>query len=220
GMVSFTYTASDGRGGFSSTTVQIDVNGTNDAPTLEVVSAATVNEDGSKTISFTAGDLDGTVSTAASANNGTVIVDENSGEITYTPDANFNGSDTITVTTTDNNGASAVKTVSVTVNEVNDAPIDISFSGNSVTENAAGGTVVANLSASDVDAGETLSYQITDDPSALFEVVGDQLLVKEGADIDYESAETHQLTIQVTDGSGAVYSESVTINVADVNEVP
>ncbi|MCP4286531.1 MAG: tandem-95 repeat protein, partial [Gammaproteobacteria bacterium] len=136
GMVSFTYTASDGRGGFSSTTVQIDVNGTNDAPTLEVVSAATVNEDGSKTISFTAGDLDGTVSTAASANNGTAIVDENSGEITYTPDANFNGSDTIIVTTTDNNGASAVKTVSVTVNEVNDAPIDISFSGNSVTENA------------------------------------------------------------------------------------
>ena len=122
GSDTITVTTTDDDGAQVVKTISVTVSDINDAPTLEVVSTATVDEDGSKTISFSAGDLDGTVSTTASAANGTVTVDGNSGEITYTPDTNFNGSDTITVTTTDDDGAQVVKTVSVTVNAVADAP--------------------------------------------------------------------------------------------------
>jgi VCBS repeat-containing protein len=103
-------------------TVAVTVNDINDAPTLDVVSTASVDEDGVKTISFTAADIDGTVSTSAVAEHGSVVVNEATGEITYTPDANFHGSDTLTVTTADDDGARVVKTVAVTVNDINDAP--------------------------------------------------------------------------------------------------
>jgi hypothetical protein len=43
------------------------VNGTNDAPTLIVESTKTVAEDGTTSITFEAGDVDGTVVTTATA---------------------------------------------------------------------------------------------------------------------------------------------------------
>jgi hypothetical protein len=66
-----------------------------------------VAEDGTTSITFEAGDVDGTVVTTATAANGTVEVNGD-GTISYTPDANYNGTDTITVTATDDDGATTV----------------------------------------------------------------------------------------------------------------
>ncbi|MES9963052.1 MAG: immunoglobulin-like domain-containing protein [Candidatus Sedimenticola sp. 20ELBAFRAG] len=101
----------------------------------------------------------------------------------------------------------------------NEAPSDITFSATDVDENAAGGTVVANLGAVDGDAGETFTYTITNDESGNFAISGNQVVVKEGADIDFESAESHQVTVQVTDSAGNSYSEEVTFAVNDLDEV-
>ncbi len=59
--------------------------------------------------------------TGGSATNGGVTVNPD-GSITYTPNPDFNGTDTITYTVTDGQGGSATSTVTVTVNPVNDAP--------------------------------------------------------------------------------------------------
>lgn len=59
--------------------------------------------------------------TTGTANHGSVTVNPN-GTISYTPDADFNGTDTITYTITDPDGNTATSTVTVTVNPVNDAP--------------------------------------------------------------------------------------------------
>ncbi len=89
-----------------------------------------------------------------------------------------------------------------------------------VAENALDGALVASLSATDEDAGDTATFAITNDPSGFFEVVdGNQIRVKAGADIDYETATSHDVTIEVTDSGGNTYSEVVTINVGEVNEV-
>jgi len=112
-----TLTASDG----TEHAITISINGTEDLPTLDVVSTVSVDEDGSKTISFTAKDVDGAVTTTASATHGEVTVDNDSGEITYQPDVDYFGSDTITLTTTDDDGAFTVKTVAVTVNGIDDS---------------------------------------------------------------------------------------------------
>ena len=101
----------------------------------------------------------------------------------------------------------------------NEAPSDITFSATDVDENAAGGTVVANLGAVDGDAGETFTYTITNDESGNFAISGNQVVVKDGADIDFESAESHQVTVQVTDSAGNSYSEEVTFAVNDLDEV-
>ena len=47
------------------------------------------------------------------------------GTVTYTPAANFTGTDTFTYTVRDGNGGSDDGTVTVTVDPVNDAPVAV-----------------------------------------------------------------------------------------------
>ncbi len=125
----------------------------------------------------------------------------------------------VTVTATDEHGESTSSDLSIPVADVAESPTDISLSTDSVNENDAG-AVVATLSATDPDAGDTSSFALTDDASSLFEVVGNELKLKDGASLDYETQDSHSLTIEVTDSTGNTYSETVTISVADVNEAP
>ena len=130
-LISFQYVANDGKG-FNGTdglnessisepkTVSVALIGTNDAPVVTVNPTATVAEDGSTTISFVSSDIDAdTLTPSATAANGTVTIDGS--VITYSPNANFNGSDTITLTVNDGT-ITTVRTINVTVNPVNDAP--------------------------------------------------------------------------------------------------
>ncbi|MES9843765.1 MAG: cadherin domain-containing protein, partial [Candidatus Sedimenticola sp. 6PFRAG5] len=131
----------------------------------------------------------------------------------------------VTATSTESEGGaqasvsqSVAPVVTVETGADNAGPTDISFSGTSVEEGAAAGTVVATLQTIDQSTGDTFSYELVRDDSGHFEIVGDQLVVKEGADIDYESDAVHQLSVKVTDSSGNTYSESINIHVDDVQE--
>ena len=101
---------------------------------------------------------------------------------------------------------------------LNVGPTDISADSTSVDENATAGTVVANLSATDGDVLDNHTYEITGGASDLFEISGDQIVVKSGADLNFEGQTSHDVTVQVTDAHGASYSETVTINVNDQAE--
>jgi Ca2+-binding RTX toxin-like protein len=80
------------------------------------------------------------------ADHGTVGVNPD-GTLNYTPDADFNGIDTITYTITDPSGNLSTSTVRVTVNPVNDAPVAV--------DDALTGTfnqpIVINLIGNDTD---------------------------------------------------------------------
>ena len=125
----------------------------------------------------------------------------------------------ITVQVEDGAGKVYSETVTINVADVNEGPTDIAFSNNTVSENVSG-SVVATLSASDPDAGDSAVFTLSDDASGLFEVVGNELKLKDGASLDFEAQKSHAVTVQVEDGAGHVYTETVTINVADVNEGP
>src|SRR5204862_497744 len=60
----------------------------------------------------------------ASALHGTVAINAD-GTLTYTPDANYNGPDTISYTANDGTADSNVATVAVTVTPVNDPPVAV-----------------------------------------------------------------------------------------------
>ncbi|MDV6997695.1 cadherin-like domain-containing protein, partial [Dickeya solani] len=60
--------------------------------------------------------------TTAMAGHGTVVINAN-GTLTYTPAANYNGSDTISYTVSDGQGGTATATVTVSITPVNDAPV-------------------------------------------------------------------------------------------------
>jgi hypothetical protein len=120
------------------------------------------------------------------------------------------------VTTTDQGGLSYSENVTIAVQNVNEAPTDISISNLSVSENASG-AVVGAVTTIDPDAGNTHSYSVSD---SRFEVVNGQLKLIAGKSLDYETESSVQLTITTKDQGGLSYSENFTIKVNDVNEAP
>jgi parallel beta-helix repeat protein len=128
GADTYTYTASDGSGGTASATVTVTVTPVNDAPVANADSATT-NENTAVTLNVIANDTDPnndplTIATASatSAQGGTVSCAAN-GQCTYTPPANFSGTDTFTYQITDGALLSNVATVTITVTNVNRAPV-------------------------------------------------------------------------------------------------
>ncbi|MGZ2257083.1 LamG-like jellyroll fold domain-containing protein [Roseobacter sp. A03A-229] len=106
----------------------------------------------------------------------------------------------------------------------NTAPTDITMTGGTVNETVASGgsigasydpsgDVVATLSTSDANAGDSHTYSLVNDPSGVFEVVGNEIRVRSGQTIDHETDPSFDLTVRVTDQFGATYDEVLTINV-------
>jgi Ca2+-binding RTX toxin-like protein len=127
---------------------------------------------------------------------------------------------TIWVKVDDGKGGTATQKFIVTIKDVpapaNHAPTDIVLNGASVQEGAARGTLVGLLSAADPDAGDSFTFSLADER---FEVSADgRLFVRDGARLDYETAQSRQIRVTVADKAGATYEEVFTIQVADVVE--
>src|SRR5439155_22348535 len=136
GTDSFTYHAVDSRGAASNVaTVSLTINGVNDAP-VAADDAATTNEDNAVGGNVLTNDsdtdnTDGIVGNEdtltavldAGPTNGSLILNAD-GSFTFTPNANYFGTDSFTYHAVDSRGAASnVATVSLTINEVNDAPV-------------------------------------------------------------------------------------------------
>ena len=132
---SFTYTISDGNGGFDAATVTLTVSGVNDAP-VAVDDAFTVTEDTPSNLDLLVNDtdvegetltlatIDGTaVSTGdiMATPHGSLQV-QSDGSVDYTPEADYSGSDSFTYTTTDGTDPSTAATVTIDVTPVADTP--------------------------------------------------------------------------------------------------
>ncbi|MBV1907825.1 MAG: tandem-95 repeat protein, partial [Kangiellaceae bacterium] len=139
------------------TTFAITVTDVNDSP-IALDDDVTTNEDTSVVISVLINDTDAdgdqiTVISAV-ANNGGVEINNN-GVLSYSPNTDFNGFDTINYTIEDGNGGSDTAKVNVTVTAINDAPSSVdddvtTLEGQPITIN-----VLSNDS--DPDIGDTLT---------------------------------------------------------------
>ena len=100
----------------------------------------------------------------------------------------------------------------------NQAPTAIVVTGGTVEENATAGTVVATLAAVDPgdDGAHTFSIVGNDD---WFEIVGNEVRVKDGAIVDYETQSKHALTIKATDDDGMSVTSSLVVNITDQVEI-
>src|SRR5215217_1015857 len=112
--------------------------------------------------------------------------------------------------------ATTTFTVSVTDNT---APTEIILSDSSVVEHAQTGTVIGSLWAFDPDDDDTFTYTLTDDAGGRFDIVDGNVVVKDGSLLDYLSAKSHQITVEVKDSDGNIHTANLTINVSDAVDI-
>ena len=232
-VVEIDYVVEDSGGLTDTGRLTLSVTGTNDGPavaTALVDQAAT--EDAGFSYQVPAGsfaDLDGsdTLSLSATLADGSALpgwlsFDAGTGTFSGTPGNGDVGSLDVRVTAADPHGESVSDVFSLSIANSNDTPHDLSLSNASITENAADGTVVGRASGSDVDAGDSLAYSLTDDAGGRFAIDSStgEITVADGSLLNHEAAAAHDVQVRVTDAAGASYDETFTINVGDVNEGP
>ncbi|MCF6354202.1 MAG: putative Ig domain-containing protein [Candidatus Polarisedimenticolaceae bacterium] len=132
--------------------------------------------------------------------------------ITYTPDADFNGSDTFVYTVADESGLQDSATVTITVNAVNDPPV-VTNPGEQI--NAENANINLPIVVNDIDSA-TFSYLTTDLPSGLS--INPVTGVITGI-LGYETAGVHSSTVTVHDGIDNT-DISVVWTVSNTNRVP
>ena len=154
-----------------------------------------------------------TIQSFGSPGHGTLL-DNQDGTITYTPDADFNGTDGFTYTIRDGRGGQDTATVTVDVTPVDDAPIADAGGPYTVPE---GGTATLDASGStdpDLPYGDTLTYAWDFNNDGMFiDATGvaptfDAAGLGEGAVVP--------IAVQVTDSTSNVSTAATTVTVAAV----
>ena len=198
-----------------SETLTVTVRDVNVAPVLNTIGDQTVNEFVELTFTATASDDDSlTFSFDGTFPSGAAITDD--GNFTWTPTESQDGDHTITVQVTDGSLTDS-ETLTVTVNEVNVAPV-LNAIGDKGTSELVELTFTATASDTDVvdKVVNTLTFSfdgtfpsgaaITDDGNFTWTPTESQV-------------GSHDITVQVTDGS-LTDSETLTVTVRDVNVAP
>jgi VCBS repeat-containing protein len=124
------------------------------------------------------------------------------GLVTYKPNLNFNGTDSVTVTVTDSVGLSADVTINVTVNAVNDPPVAVgSIAAQSATVGTAFGPLDVSGNFSDPDS--TLTYSLSGLPAGTGLTIDSSTGVITGTptDADANAPQPIKVTVSATDGS-------------------
>ena len=90
--------------------------------------------------------------------------------------------------------------------DINEDPDLTALSGSTAPENAAVGTLVGTLAATDPD-GDPITYTMTDSAGGLFGLNGDTVIVT--GPLDFETSASHTITVEASDGAGGTDSECV-----------
>ena len=228
GTETFTYRAFDGTTSSNVATVSIIVDAVEDAPVLAAIGNQTVNE--GATLSFTASASDADLPSqtltysldAASLALG-MTIDANTGVFSWTPTEAQGGlTPSVTITVTDNGTGNLTdsETFTITVGDVNDAPVLAAIGNQTVNE---GATLSFTACATDADLpSQTLTYSLDAASLALGMTIDANTGVFSWTPTEAQGGLTPSVTITVTDnGTGNLTdSETFTITVGDVNDAP
>jgi len=192
--------------------VSITINAVNDTPSATAQSVSG-NEDAAQSITLAGSDPEGSSLTYALASNpshGSASLSGNT--VTYTPAANYNGTDSFTFTVSDGAATSSAATVSITINAVNDTP---SATAQSVSGNEDAAQSIT-LAGSDPE-GSSLTYALASNPShGSASLSGNTVTYTPTA--DYNGSDS--FTFTVSDGAATSSAATVSITVTAVNDTP
>ena len=207
-----TFTAFDGIGS-DLAVKQIAVTAVNDAP-VALAESYTATEDTTLTVTTSgvlANDSDAEGSLSAVLIDGTangLLTLNPDGSFSYTPLADFTGTDSFRYMATDGALGSNLIVVQINVGAVNDPPSALLLAGGSVSENldSTGGHDVGTLFSADPDAGDLHTYAVSGGADAgKFAIAGDRLLLDDGL-LDFETKPSYQVTVRSTDSGGLFWT--------------
>jgi len=212
----FTYFASDDAKDSNLATVSLIIHPVNDVP-VAVNDNGSTSEDVPVTIDVLINDSDPdgdslSVDWVGQPENGSVTY--NGGNVTYTPDPYFYGTDRFTYAATDGNGGQAEATVTVFVAPVNDPPVAQDDSDSTEEDTAIDIDVLANDS--DPDDDDLIVQSVTQPNNGTTTNNGSDITYV--PDADFHGVDT--FTYTVADGNGGTSIAQVTVAVAEINDVP
>ncbi|KLK94013.1 hypothetical protein AA309_06010 [Microvirga vignae] len=227
----YTVTSTDGHGGTTSSTITIDVADVNHIPTAPVLTGSAISETSAAhtvvgTLSATDADSDPieyTFTNPLAGTNGRVSADgrfeivDGTIQVRDPSLIQVNSDTTFTygVSASDGYGGRVPNTISITVSNANQSPVDVQLSNTTVLEHTAVGRTIGTLIATDPDQ-DALTYTLLNDGGGRVELVNNQLRVKNNAKIDYEQLTSFKITVAVTDGTTSTMKD-FTIKIQDVN---
>jgi Ca2+-binding RTX toxin-like protein len=204
----------------------------NSAPTDILLSGSSVNENvpaNSLVSTFTTTDSNANdtftyslVAGQGDTDNAAFAIQDSQLFIKNSPDFETKSSYSVRVRTTDNGGLFTEKSLNLSVNNLNDAPTNLSLSNTSINENVPASTVVGNFATIDPDASNTFTYSLatgigSTDNSA-FSIQGSQLRIK--ASPNFEAKSSFNIRVRSTDQGGLSFEKPLTININNLNEAP
>ena len=216
GSDTFSYTVTDGNGGTDDAVVTVTINPVNDPPVAQADSDGT-DEDTPVTIDVLANDTDPegdplSVQSVTQGASGSVTTDGTN--VRYTPNPGFTGSDTFTVTIQDGQGGTDSAAVTVFVAVVNEGPIAVDDSAETVEDTPVAVTVLTNDSDPD---GDRIEVQSVASP-VHGTVVQNSTSVVYTPSPGYFGIDTFTYTI--VDTIGATATATVIVTVIGENDAP
>ncbi|WP_440055533.1 Ig-like domain-containing protein [Pseudoalteromonas sp. T1lg65] len=223
GADSFTYTVKDTELAESNeATVSITITPVNDLPVAANFTPSISEDTSTAALAVRANATDvedtnpsGNIEVVTQPTIGTVAIDQTAGTITYTPNANVNGSDSLTYRILDSEGGqSNTATITVTITSVNDTPVISGTPSTSADEDVA---YSFTPTASDAD-NDTLTFSITNLPSwASFNTSTGTIT---GTPTEGQSGSFNNIVISVSDGQSTAALTAFNILVNSVNDAP
>ena len=230
-----TLTVSDGLHTSAAETVIIHVNDLNDnAPVIKSGQSFSIDENsangtGIGTVKATDADA-GTIFSSWMITGGDTdhafAINPSTGKITVADGSKLDFETmptyTLTLTVSDGTHTSAVETVSIHLNDLDEAPSDINLSPEPLYENQPAGTSAGTLSSTAQDAGATFTYSLVpgtgDADNSLFQIKGSAIAT--AIPLDYEQKSSYHIRVRSALPNGLYVEKSLTILVDDVNEAP
>ncbi|RZJ99203.1 MAG: tandem-95 repeat protein, partial [Novosphingobium sp.] len=214
GSDSFTITVNDGNGGIATVNIPVTVTAVNDIP-VATSPAITTAEDTPKSGLITVSDADGdalTITITTPPTNGIVVVNQD-GTYAYTPNVNYNGSDSFTATVSDGKGGTTTVTIPVTITSVNDVPVVSSPAVSTLEDTPKNGAITVT----DAD-GDPLTFTVTIVPTKGTVIVNADGTYVYTPNTNYNG--TDSFVTRVSDGNGGIVSVTTLITVTPVNDAP
>ena len=211
----FTYVVGDGSGLTAQAAVEVTVL----AAPLTVDDAVETAEDTPVTIDVLANDSDPdgdtlTVVEVSAPAHGTAVLAD-AGEVVYTPEPDYHGTDRFTYVVRDESGLTTQAAVEVTVLPVNDPPLAVDDAAETAEDTPATIAVLANDSDPD---GDTLTVVEVSAPAHGTATPADTGAVVYTPEPDYHGID--RFTYVVGDGSGLTAQAAVELTVLPVNDPP